>query len=160
MQADGRVVSRVQFLVAAVLLLAASAWSQSLGEAARQLRGQKRQQPKATRVYTNENLPQQGGLSTTVSESDKKGGEAAKAPAAEAGPSRAEVEREYRAKAAKLRQALAAEEQKLADLQRQWTLGRQQEVEQQKAAVEAAKKALESLEEDLRRKGLPPGLAR
>lgn len=47
-----------------------------------------------------------------------------------------------------------------AELQRQLNLGRQQEVQRQRAAVEAARKALEDLEEELRRKGLPPGWAR
>ncbi len=57
---------RVVHLMAALLLLVATASAQSLGEVARRLRVKKRPQAKATRVYTNEDLPTRGGLSTGV----------------------------------------------------------------------------------------------
>ena len=55
---------RIFRLMAVLLLLGATASAQSLGEVARRLRAQKGKQAKATRVYTNEDLPGQGGLST------------------------------------------------------------------------------------------------
>lgn len=160
---------RILSLFAAVLLLAATASAQSLGEAARRLKTKKRPQAKATRVYTNEDLPSQGGLSTasvaaeTKAKKGKEGGTAQggkPAPEGEAKKSRAELAKEYRAKAATLREALAAEEKKLAELRSKWLLGRQQEVQQREAAVEKARKAIEDLEEEPRRKALPPGWAR
>ena len=157
---------RVVHLIAALLLLVATASAQSLGETARRLRAKKGQQAKATRVYTNEDLPSQGGLSTGVAagakpkqdETAQKGEQVP--PKREAKKSRAEVEKEYREKAAKLHSALEAEEKKLAELRGQWLLGRQQEVQQQEATVEKARKTVEYLQEELRRKGLPPGWAR
>ena len=82
-----------------------------------------------------------------------------------------------------MRQALALEERNLEVLQREFNMAnvqfysdpnaalreqtaraeltaRQQELEQQKAAIAAARKAIADLEEELRRKGLPPGWAR
>ena len=157
---------RVVHLIAALLLLVAMASAQSLGEVARRLRAKKGQQAKATRVYTNEDLPSQGGLSTGVApeakpkqdETTQKGEQTP--PKGEEKKSRAEVEKEYRQKAAKLNSALEAEEKKLAELRERWLLGRQQEVQQQEATVEKARKAVEDLQEELRRKGLPPGWAR
>ena len=49
-----------------VVLVGAASWAQSLGEVARRNRAQKRTRPKATRVYTNNDLPRVGGLTTTV----------------------------------------------------------------------------------------------
>ena len=157
---------RVVHLMAAVLLLVATASAQSLGEVARRLRAKKGQQAKATRVYTNEDLPKEGGLSTGVAaeakpKQDETAQKGEQAPSKrEEKKSRAEVEKEYRGKAAKLISALEAEEKKLAELRQRWLLGRGQEVQQQEAAVEKARKAVEDLQEELRRKGLPPGWAR
>ncbi len=173
-------------LMAAVLLLAVTASAQSLGEAARRLRGQKAAQAKATRVYNNDNLPKSGGLSTTNVESESKGKEkeaAEKGKEGEAKKTPAEDEKAYREKFAKLRENLAMEERKLEVLQREFNLAnvqfysdpnvalreqtqrseltnRQQEIERQKGAVEAAKKAIADAEDELRRKSLPPGWAR
>ena len=157
---------RVVHLMAALLLLVATASAQSLGEVARRLRVKRRPQAKATRVYTNEDLPTRGGLSTGVAPEAKpkqdqttQKGEQAPPKGAEK-KSRAEVEKEYRQKAAKVNSVLEAEEKKLAELRDRWLLGRQQEVQQQEARVEKARKAVEDLQEELRRKGLPPGWAR
>ncbi len=152
----------IQSLLVGALALAVTASAQSLGEAARQQRAKKSSQARATRVYTNDDLRREGGLSTTSLEADSKAKEGGKAVLSEdeARKAAAEQERGYREKAAKLRDALALEEKKLADLQRQWNLGRQQEVERQTTAVEAAKRALADLEEELRKKSLSPGWAR
>ncbi|MGH9785326.1 MAG: hypothetical protein ACRD88_14180 [Terriglobia bacterium] len=94
-----------------------------------------------------------------------------------------ELEKEYRAKFAELRENLSLEERKLDILQRELNLmqnqyysdpqatllqettrgninTRVQEIETQKAAVDKAKQAVAALEEELRVKGLPPGWAR
>jgi hypothetical protein len=200
---------KVAGLVAVVLLLAAAVCAQSLGEMARQERAKKgaAAPAKASRVFTNENLPREGGLSTSdtgaapkakageAKEGEAKEGEAkegaAKAESKEgekktegaaANPT-AESEKEYREKAAKLREALATEEKKLDVLQRESNLAsiqyysdpnramneqysrnelntRQAEIDKQKATVEAARRALSNLEDELRKKNLPPGWAR
>jgi hypothetical protein len=95
----------------------------------------------------------------------------------------AELEKEYRAKFAELREDLSLEERKLDILQRELGLmqnqyysdpqatllqettrsninTRIQEIETQKAAVDKAKQAIATLEDELRVKGLPPGWAR
>ena len=68
MDTQPRLVCRTLSLVVAVVLLGAAGWAQSLGEVARRNRAQKTTRPKATRVYTNEDLPRAGGLSTTGTE--------------------------------------------------------------------------------------------
>lgn len=201
------ILRRILVLCSALLLLAALASAQSLGELARKQRELKAGQPKATKVYTNDNIPKTGGLSTseqtkteaTDKETQTKEGEAAKpGDATKAGeaakpgeapeskpakPTAAEEEKKWRARFAKLRADLATEERKLDLYQRELNLANIQfysnpdqamreqtmrtevnnktkDVEQQKAAVEAARKALSAAEEELQKKGLPPGWAR
>ena len=97
--------------------------------------------------------------------------------------SAAEIEKEYRDKAAKLAENVAFEERRLDVLQRDLNLTQQQyysdpnvalreqysradinkrtaEIEAQKATVEKAKQAVTDLEEELRKKSLPAGWAR
>lgn len=97
--------------------------------------------------------------------------------------SQADLEKEYRDRFAKLRENLAYEQKKLDVMQRELNLmqtqfysdpnvalreqtsrdqinQRTQEIEQQKAVVEQANKAITDLEEELRRKNLPTGWAR
>ncbi len=158
-----RRVSRIFCLLAATLLVWGAAQAQSLGEQARRLRARTGPPAKPERVYTNDNMPRSGGLSTTAVEAPKekgKEGEKVAAPAAQSPKSMAELEKDYRAKATPLRAALDAEQKKWDELQKQWGLGRQQETERQKAALDAAKKALDDLEDELRRKALPASWAR
>ena len=68
MDTQPRLVRRFLSLGVAVGLLGAAGWAQSLGEVARRNRAEKRTRPKATRVYTNNDLPRSGGLSTTGTE--------------------------------------------------------------------------------------------
>ena len=68
MDTQPRLGRRFLSLGVAVVLLGAAGWAQSLGEVARRNRAEKRTRPKATRVYTNEDLPGGGGLSTTGTE--------------------------------------------------------------------------------------------
>ena len=95
----------------------------------------------------------------------------------------AKLEKEYRDKFAKLRDALAYEQKKLDVMQRELNLmqtqyysdpnvamreqtfrgqinQRTQEIEQQKGSIDKAQKAVSDLEEELRKKGLPSGWAR
>jgi len=104
-------------------------------------------------------------------------------PAQPAEKTPAELEKEYRAKFAELRENLSLEERKLDILQRELGLMQNQyysdpaaslmqentrsnintritEIATQKAAVDKAKQAVAALEEELRVKGLPPGWAR
>jgi hypothetical protein len=113
---------------------------------------------------------------------DAKPNEAEK-PKEAAGPDMAKLEKEYRDKFKQLRDVQAYEEKKLDVLQRELNLMQTQyysdpnvamreqtfrgqinqhtqEIEQQKGAVEKAKKAVADLEEELRKKGLPSGWAR
>jgi hypothetical protein len=116
-----------------------------------------------------------------AAKAEEKGGAAEKpGGAAKAG---AEDETAWRQRFAKLRDALDTAEKKLDVMQRELNLAniqyysnpdqalreqtmgteiktRTQEIEQQKVAVEAAKKALADAEEELRQKGLPAGWAR
>jgi hypothetical protein len=158
----GRKFSGISCLLAAALLVCGAAGAQSLGDQARRLRARTGPPAKPERVYTNDNMPRTGGLSTTAVEAPKeKGKEGEKAaPAAQSQKAMAELEKDYRAKAAPLRAALEAEQKKWDELQKQWGLGRQQETERQKAALDAARKALDDLEDELRRKVLPASWAR
>ena len=170
-------------LLALGFLISAEAGAQSLGEAARKVRAEKQKAPKATRVFTNDNMPKQGGLSTThVPEPPEpakgKEAEAKGAEAKEQKKDMAEEEKEWRAKFAKLYDELKYEEKKLDVLQRELNLAqiqnfsdpnvalreqyqrteitkRTQEIESQKQAVERVKKSIADLEEELRRKSLP-----
>lgn len=161
--------------------------AQSLGDAARRIRAQKASAPKAKadRVYDNANLPRNTSISViggTEPSAAPKGGPASVAGATAAATDSAEDEKTWKAKFAKLRSDLAAEERRLDVLQRELNLAQIQaysdpnqanreafsrnelntrtaEIDQQKGVVEAAKKAVADLEEELRKKGLPSGWA-
>lgn len=159
----GRKFSGIFCLLAAALLVCSGVGAQSLGDQARRLRARTGPPAKPERVYTNDNMPRTGGLSTTAVEAPKEKGKEGEKPVAAAPQSQksmADQEKEYRTKAAALRATLEAEQKKWDELQKQWGLGRQQEAERQKAALDAAKKALDDLEDELRRKVLPASWAR
>ncbi|MBI2817998.1 MAG: hypothetical protein HYX72_13775 [Acidobacteria bacterium] len=113
----------------------------------------------------------------------KPGEDKTAAPPPDPEKERAELEKQYRDRFAKLRESLAYEEKKLDVLQRELNLAqtqfysdpnaalreqtfrteinqRTQEIERQRATVANAKQAIADLEEELRKKGLPPGWAR
>ena len=104
-------------------------------------------------------------------------------PAEASEKSTADLEKGYREKFAQLRDKVAFEEQKLDVMQRELNLmmtqfysdpnvalreqnsrveinKRTQDIETQKQVVEKAKQAIADLEDELRKKGLPPGWAR
>lgn len=108
---------------------------------------------------------------------------AAKSQAKPEEPTREELEKQYRAKFAELKRNLDTEQRRLDVMQRELNLAQRQyysdpnvalreqysraeinkrtaEIETQKATVEKAKQAIADLEDELRRKDLPPGWAR
>jgi len=161
--------------------------AQSLGDAARRIRAQRSgaTKAKADRVYTNENLPRNTSISViggTEPVAATKSVAAGAAPAASSADAAKAEETAWKAKFAKARGDLAAEERRLDTLQRELNLAQIQaysdpnqanreafsrnelnkrtaEIDQQKQLVEAAKKVVADLEEELRKKGLPSGWA-
>jgi len=161
--------------------------AQSLGDAARRIRAQKSSatKAKADRVYTNENLPRSTSISIIggtepVAATKSTAGEAA--PAASSADAAKAEEQTWKAKFAKARADVASEERRLDTLQRELNLAQIQaytdpnqanreafsrnelntrtaEIDKQKQLVEAGKKAIADLEEELRKKGLPSGWA-
>jgi hypothetical protein len=175
----------VCLLIAAGLL---GLQAQSLGEAARKIRAQKAGAPKAKadRVYNNENLPRTTTISVIGGSEPAPARTATAETAAPGGAATSDASKEeektWRARFAKLRADLANEERRMDTLQRELNLAqiqayqdpnqanreaftrneltqRTQEIEQQRQTVEAAKKAIADLEEELRKKGLPSGWA-
>lgn len=180
---------------------------QSMADLARQTRAQK--SGGRPRVFTNENVARSAPTPAPAPAARPAGqapagqapagaagqpaaqgqGQAGAQPAAGTQPAQPaektpeELEKEYRAKFAELRENLSLEERKLDILQRELGLMQNQyysdpratlmqeatrgninaritEIETQKAAVDKAKQAVAALEEELRVKGLPPGWAR
>ena len=211
----------VQFFVGLCLFVALGQglFGQSLGDVARRDR-QRAGRDKQAKVYTNEDIPQSGEVTTTstpgadkekteassdkpkadqpkpdtksdtkdekaentAAKPDGKSTEAAK-PAQSPEEKQAALEKEYRQKFGKLRDELALQESKADVMQRELNLQQQQyysdpnvalreqtfrgdidrrtqELQQQKANVDKAKQAIADLEEELQKKGLPPGWAR
>jgi hypothetical protein len=168
-------------------LLLAQTPPPSLGEAARKAR--KPPTGKAKWTITNDNIPRTTVLTETkpmaAPTEAAPGAGPGEAPAEGAAPAAEskEDEKVWRAKFAKLRENLQYEERKLDVLQRELNLAQIQnysdpnqamreqfarteitkrttEIEDQKAKVDAAKKAIEASEDELRRKRLPAGWAR
>ena len=156
---------------------------ESLAEAARRAREQKKDAPKTAKVFTNDNLPAQGGVSTVGVESatkEESAGEAA-APAKEG--TAPHDEKTWRERFAKLRDKLAHDEAELDVLERelgvvniqayddpvkalQQNLTREDinaktaKIEEMKKQVEADKQALSDAEDELRKSGGDVGWAR
>lgn len=190
-------VARGTALMALLALLAPAGQGQSLGELSRQERARK--SGKTAKEYTNDNIPAAalaGSAPAAPADGAQPGtaqaGDAAQAGAAtgDAKPAEAgvakkpeEVEKEYREKAARLKEDLAIEERRLDVLQRELNLTQQQyysdpnvalreqysredinkrtaEIDAQKALVDKAKQAIADLEDELRRNRLPAGWAR
>ena len=165
------------------------AQTQSLAELARQERAKKGQAVRSGRVFTNEDIPA-ATMSSAPAEAqpaaETKEGEPPAATEQAAGAQEktsADIEKEYRDKFAKLKEAQDLEERRLDVMQRELNLAQQQfysdpnvalreqygredinkrtaDIEAQKATVEKAKQAIADLETELRAKSLPPGWAR
>ena len=168
--------------------IAAPAQAQSLAELARQERARKKiAPPQVGKVFTNEDIPPAtitGAPGAATQPAPADGGAAAGEGAAEAKePTLAELEKDYRNRFAELRKNVDTEARRLDVLQRELNLAQQQfysdpnvalreqynraeinkrmeDIETQKATVEKAKQAIADLEDELRKKNLPPGWAR
>jgi len=190
--------------VAALLALPTSMWSQqkdpetpaqdqtqsqaqagpaaqdSLAEAARKAREQKKETPKTAKTFTNDNLPTEGGISTV---GDKAATPSNEATATPAGGQTATDEKTWRSKFASLRHKLEQDQAHLDVMQRELgqlnvqfysdpTKTMQQEltrtdinnkvadIDKMKSQIEADQQAISDAEDDLRKSGGDPGWAR
>jgi hypothetical protein len=154
---------------------------ESLAAAARRAREEKKEQPKPAKVFTNDNVPTSGGISSVgETPAAPAGGDAAGGtPAA----SSADQEKVWREKFSKLRHKVEQDQQELDVMQRELGVldvqyynnpvkAMQQEltrsdinkktsdIDAKKAQVEADKQAISDAEDDLRKAGGDPGWAR
>ncbi|MGC2332463.1 MAG: hypothetical protein WA581_13495 [Candidatus Acidiferrales bacterium] len=165
---------------------AAAPQQDPLAEAARKAREQKKDAPKAAKVFTNDNLPTQSAVSTVGSSpadtSQETGDTSTSAPAA------ASDEKTWRDKFAELHHTLDQDQAELDVLQREVGVGMVQyyggdpqkatqdqesqqplgaayekkvsDIDAKKKQVEADKQAISDAEDDLRKSGGDPGWAR
>jgi chromosome segregation ATPase len=150
----------------------------SLADAARKAREEKKEAPKSSKTFTNDNLPSAGGISTV---GDKLGSPSNDATA-EAGQTPND-EKAWRAKFAVLRHKLEQDQANLDVMQRelgqlnlqyysdpmktlQQGLTRSDindktaEIDKMKSQIEADQQAISDAEEELRKSGGDPGWAR
>jgi hypothetical protein len=187
--------------VAALLALPTSVWSQqndpgppaqaqtqagpapqaSLAEAARKAREQKRETPKSSKTFTNDNLPTEGGISTVGDKAATPPSNEATAPVS--GGQTATDEKTWRSKFASLRHKLEQDQANLDVMQRELgqlnvqyysdpTKTMQQEltrtdinnkvadIDKMKSQIEADQQAIADAEDELRKSGGDPGWAR
>jgi DNA repair exonuclease SbcCD ATPase subunit len=156
---------------------APAAQQDSLAAAARKAREQKKEAPKATRVFTNDNIPTAGGISS-VGQAQKPG----PASAATTSVSASSEEAKWRERFAKLRHKLEQDQADLDVMQRelgvlntqyysdpnkelQQQLSREDinkktaDIEAKKKDLEADKQAISDAEDELRRADGDPGWA-
>jgi len=197
----------VWLIAAAVLVLPAKTWSQqndqnparsaqsqdtasqdatlpqgdSLADAARKAREQKKDSAQPPKTFTNDNLPTQGGISTVGDNSgapNSSGGAAGTDTSKTGGD-----EKEWRARFSKLNHALEQDQSNLEVMQRELsqlqvqyypdpTKAMQQEltrsdinnktadIDKMQAKIEADKQAIADAEDELRKSGGDPGWAR
>lgn len=149
----------------------------SLAAAARKAREQKKDAPKATKVFDNDNIPTSGGVNTVGAASGQP------ADGQGAAPSGAMDEKAWRERFANLHHKLDQDQQELDILQRELGVanvnfytdpvkGMQQgltmeDINKKKAAIDAKQKAIEAdkqaisdAEDELRKAGGDPGWAR
>jgi|SRR5271168_396526 len=150
----------------------------SLAAAARKARAQSKEAPKAAKVFTNDNLPSAGGISTV-------GAAPATEPssgAAKAKPAAGGDEKSWRDRFAGLRRKLAQDQQALEIMQRELGVlnvqqyndpmqamqqgytrgdinGKTADIDAKKKQVEADQQAIDDAEEELRKSGGDPGWA-
>lgn len=154
----------------------------SLAAAARRAREQKKDVPKTGKVFDNDNMPSEGGISTVGAETPAAAKEGASAPA-ESATSSGNDENAWRERFAKLHHKLEADQADLEVMQRELGVlnvqyyndpvkGLQQgftrsdinkktaNIEAKKKQVEADKQAISDAEDDLRKAGGDSGWAR
>lgn len=194
---------RIVWLIpAAMLTISPSAWSQqtdeqsapqaqsqaqatpapqqdSLAEAARKAREQKKEATKSAKTFTNDNIPTEGGISTVgEGTAAAPGGEAA-----QSGTTKANDEKSWRERFSQLRHKLEQDQANLDVMQRELgqlnvqyysdpVKGLQQsitrsdindktaEIDKMKAQIQADQQAISDAEDELRKSGGDPGWAR
>jgi chromosome segregation ATPase len=159
---------------------AGPAGQDSLAEAARKAREEKKEAPKSSKTFTNDNLPTAGGISTV---GDKTGTSSSDTPATAAAGQTGNDEKAWRSKFAALRHKLEQDQANLEVMKRE--LGQlnlqyyndpvkamQQEltrsdinnkvadIDKMKSQIEADQQAISDAEEELRKSGGDPGWAR
>jgi len=163
---------------------AASTGQESLAEAARRAREQKKDTPKQTKVITNDNIPKEGGISAVGEEPPAaENAENAPSDAAKSDKTAKSDEDKWRARFEKLRHKLEQDEADLDVMQRELGVlnlqyyndpvkAMQQELTRsdinEKTAkiaakqkeIEGDKQAISDAEDDLRQAGGDPGWAR
>lgn len=173
--------TRTLAALVACISLGVAAWPQSLAEIAEK---EKQKKKTGAKVYTNEDLREQGA---EPGASPKPSASASPTPASSPEPSSAQVgglgEDQWRATAEARRRAVKNAEAHVAAIQTRLNglvvdgptnvadpfrlqnmeaerAKALQELEDAKAAIEGARKALEDFEDDARRKSVPPGWLR
>jgi hypothetical protein len=166
---------------------AAPAQQESLAEAARRAREQKKDAPKQAKVFTNDNIPTQGGISAVgiepAAHADNPSDDSASTDSGKNSGSKGNGEKEWRGRFAKLRDKLHQDEADLEVMQRelgvldlqnysdpvkamQQNLTRSDindktaKIEAKKLQIDADHKAISDAEDDLRKAGGDPGWAR
>ena len=150
----------------------------SLAAAARKAREQKKESPKAARVFTNDNIPTAGGISSVGSSSPASAGNSTAT-----GPASSDNEKGWRDRFARLNQKLDQDKQELEVMQRELGVlnvqyyndpvkAMQQQysrsdinektakIDAKKKEIEADQQAISDAEDELRRAGGDPGWAR
>ena len=154
----------------------------SLAEAARRARAQQKQDPKTTKVFTNENIPSSAGISVDGSTSGPPSGAAADAASGKS--SAGGDEKMWREKFAKLNHQLDQDQAELDVLQRELGVlntqyyggdpvkamqqgmsqaditAKTEKIDAKKKDVDADKQAIADAEVDLRKAGGDPGWER
>ena len=168
---------------------AAAPQQDPLAEAARKAREQKKDAPKAAKVFTNDDIPTQGAVSTVgQAPADTSTGTSSDANASTPAPAAANDEKTWRDKFAELRHKLERDQAELDVLQRESGVSMLQyyggdpqkaaqdqnsqqpmgaaydkkvsDIDAKKKQVEADQQAISDAEDDLRKAGGDPGWAR
>ena len=181
----------VALILAAGMCLATAGWSQaqdsqpmSLGDLARKMREQHPQAKTETKVFTNDNIPKQGGLidssasatdTATASKSGTDQGEPSKGEASKSGEHN---EKYYRDQMAELQSTKAMHERELSVLEQKLSLNqtqyyndpnktlnqefsradinkKQDEMDAKKKQIEEDQKAIDDLQAQCQREGCP-----
>jgi hypothetical protein len=168
---------------AAASVTASSAPQDSLADAARKAREQKKLAAKPGKVFTNDNIPTSGGISSASASSAPSAKEGASDATPASSSASANDEKSWRDKFAQLRQKLDRDKENLDVMQRELgelsvqyysdpTKAMQQQlsrddinkktaaIDAKKKEVEADQQAIDDAEDDLRKAGGDPGWAR
>jgi hypothetical protein len=163
------------------------AQQESLAEAARRAREQKKDTPTQAKVFTNDNIPKEGGISAVGTASapppDNSNDATATTDASQLGATQGTGEKQWRDRFAKLRKKLEQDQADLDIMERELGVldvqnysdpmkamqqgltrsdinDKTAKIEAKKKQIEADKQAIADAEDDLRKAGGDPGWAR